>query len=32
VATEDEGWCSFTSCTPSRSSPILYHYTTAPFR
>jgi len=19
VATEDEGWCSFTSCTPSRS-------------
>jgi len=33
VATEDEGWCSFTSCTPSRSrarthrGPMLFtHY------
>ena len=24
VATEDEGWCSFTSCTPSSESKLLY--------
>ena len=24
VATEDEGWCSFTSCTPSRSRARTY--------
>jgi len=26
VATEDEGWCSFTSCTPSRSRARTSYY------
>jgi len=26
VATEDEGWCSFRSCTPSRWRWLKSHY------